>query len=147
MQKADYFKSVFFVNQDEILETISHWFLFLACDCDVNGSVNASCNYETGQCHCKPNVVGRACNQCAAQHYGLSSNSGCIPCACQPLYSISSQCDANGYCHCKEGVGSAKCDQCAPGYYDLTLTGMEMVIIVRFIVLLFIYEYLSHGLK
>lgn len=98
--------------------------MFIACSCDPNGSINQTCDAITGQCYCKANVVGRTCNQCDLQYYGLSTGAGCKPCNCPPLYSTSSQCSDDGQCQCKTGVGSAKCTTCAAGYYDLTVTGM-----------------------
>ena len=47
-----------------------------ACACNQTGSLSAECDQDTGVCSCKPGVSGRACNECAAGHYGFSS-SGC----------------------------------------------------------------------
>ena len=85
--------------------------------------MNQDCDYNTGQCQCKPNVVGRTCNHCALQYYGISTGSGCKPCLCSALYATSSQCDETGQCQCKTGVGSLKCESCAPGFYDLSVSG------------------------
>ena len=41
------------------------------CDCNTEGSIAAQCNSETGQCQCKPNVIGLKCDQCA-EGYGIS---------------------------------------------------------------------------
>ena len=49
--------------------------LFQSCNCDSRGSVNQNCD-SSGQCSCKPNVVGKKCNQCASKYYGLSAR-GC----------------------------------------------------------------------
>ena len=57
-------------------------FLFLPeCQCDIRGiarideaSGSRGCDEETGQCSCKRNVIGKDCNQCAEQHYGLSED-------------------------------------------------------------------------
>ena len=57
-------------------------FLFLPeCQCDIRGiarideaSGSRGCDQETGQCSCKRNVIGKDCNQCAEQHYGLSED-------------------------------------------------------------------------
>jgi len=100
--------------------------IYVECDCDLSGSYNNSCDSITGQCPCKPNVVGRTCNKCALNYYGIASTSGCMPCACSILYSTSSACDQNGSCKCKPGVSSAKCTQCDNGYYDLSITGKSL---------------------
>lgn len=34
------------------------------CDCFPSGSHTRSCDRETGQCPCKPGVIGRQCNRC-----------------------------------------------------------------------------------
>lgn len=51
-------------------------FLLSACECNVTGSVTPICDKLTGQCPCRPGVVGRKCNQCDVYHYHFSS-SGC----------------------------------------------------------------------
>ena len=43
--------------------------IFLACNCDEQGSVNLECN-DQGECQCKRNVVGNKCDQCKAGYYG-----------------------------------------------------------------------------
>lgn len=35
-----------------------------ACQCHTNGSVSEVCNQETGECHCKENVLGQKCDKC-----------------------------------------------------------------------------------
>ena len=37
---------------------------FLACDCNVNGSVRSDCEQMTGRCVCKPGVLGIKCDEC-----------------------------------------------------------------------------------
>lgn len=34
------------------------------CDCFPSGSHTRACDMETGQCPCKPGVIGRQCNRC-----------------------------------------------------------------------------------
>lgn len=54
----------------------------IACECDIRGTVGGSvlCNFDSGQCSCKSNVVGRDCSSCAPNHFGIENNEGCLPC-------------------------------------------------------------------
>lgn len=47
-----------------------------ACLCDPQGSVSAECQPQGGQCHCKPNVMGRRCHRCSPGTFGFGPN-GC----------------------------------------------------------------------
>lgn len=44
----------------------------LPCTCDTDGTVDSSntCDNETGQCNCIPNVAGRDCSVCQTGFYG-----------------------------------------------------------------------------
>ncbi len=33
------------------------------CNCFLGGAYNSSCDKETGECHCKPNMIGRTCDK------------------------------------------------------------------------------------
>lgn len=50
--------------------------LYPACQCDPQGSLSGECDKVGGQCRCKPNVMGRRCDQCAPGTYGFGVN-GC----------------------------------------------------------------------
>ena len=41
------------------------------------GSYSHVCSPQGGQCECKPNVIGRRCDQCAPGNYGFSPE-GCM---------------------------------------------------------------------
>ncbi|KAF7254775.1 Laminin subunit alpha-2, partial [Varanus komodoensis] len=77
----------------------------IACHCNINGSFSENCNSETGQCDCRPNVVGRQCNECKA-------------CDCSIVGSLSLQCDPDiGCCLCRPEFSGNKCDECRLGYH------------------------------
>ena len=46
-------------------------YLNLECGCNLLGAVNASCHEQTGQCYCRPGVVGRTCSECAVNNFLL----------------------------------------------------------------------------
>lgn len=48
----------------------------LPCDCYPVGSFSRSCDAETGQCQCRPGVIGRQCNACD-NPFAEVTNSGC----------------------------------------------------------------------
>ncbi|XP_023258047.1 cadherin EGF LAG seven-pass G-type receptor 3-like, partial [Seriola lalandi dorsalis] len=48
----------------------------LPCDCYPVGSFSRSCDPETGQCQCRPGVIGRQCNTCD-NPFAEVTNSGC----------------------------------------------------------------------
>ncbi|RCN24223.1 laminin EGF-like protein [Ancylostoma caninum] len=89
------------------------------CVCNNLGSnlTAGTCDRVTGQCPCHPNVIGMQCDQCAENHYDLSSGQGCSACACDPNGVVLKedgtpelQCNQfDGRCRCKVGRG----DGCA----------------------------------
>ncbi|XP_042651874.1 laminin subunit alpha-2 isoform X2 [Tyto alba] len=88
------------------------------CHCHINGSFSEICDSRTGQCECKDNVIGRRCDICKPETFGLQSSSGCIPCNCNSFGSKSFDCDGDGQCYCQPGVTGKKCDRCAHGFYN-----------------------------
>lgn len=45
------------------------------CDCGI-GAHHGDCDLYTGQCDCRPGVIGRKCDQCEPGHWNYGS-SGC----------------------------------------------------------------------
>ena len=98
------------------------------CACDPVGTTSgARCDNVTGQCPCKPNVAGRACNRCHSNAFNLG-DAGCEPCDCDVTGTVSTPgvapgnvaCDQNtGDCACLTGRVGRRCDQCADGIYVL----------------------------
>ena len=58
---------------------IKHLIICLGCGCDKYGTIGASrqCESLGGQCDCKTNVIGRACDQCVSGTYNISNENGC----------------------------------------------------------------------
>lgn len=50
--------------------TCPHLNFFTACNCDLDGSISAQCNKETGQCICKPGMGGYRCDVCDRGYFG-----------------------------------------------------------------------------
>ncbi|XP_051908452.1 laminin subunit alpha-2 isoform X2 [Hippocampus zosterae] len=88
------------------------------CQCHINGSVSEVCDKQSGRCQCRENVVGRQCDDCMAQTYGLATGGQCVPCHCNSFGSKSFDCDENGQCRCQPGVSGPKCDRCSRGFFN-----------------------------
>ncbi|XP_067324319.1 laminin subunit alpha-5 isoform X1 [Anolis sagrei] len=90
------------------------------CNCSSPGiqdQMEPGCNIDSGQCRCKPNVVGRQCDLCAPGYYGYPN---CRRCDCHEAGTKSSVCNPlTGQCHCKENVEGQRCDQCHLGTFSL----------------------------
>ncbi|XP_069099253.1 laminin subunit alpha-5 isoform X1 [Pleurodeles waltl] len=90
------------------------------CNCSRSGVAELTdpgCDLESGQCACKPNIVGRQCEQCSPGFYGYPN---CRRCDCNWEGSRPSICNpVTGQCHCKENVEGPRCDQCKLGTFYL----------------------------
>ncbi|XP_016934621.2 laminin subunit gamma-1 [Drosophila suzukii] len=84
------------------------------------------CDQVTGQCHCKPNVIGRDCGECQPGYFNIRSGNGCENCLCDPVGSFNSTCDRyTGQCHCRPGVTGQRCDQCENYFYGFSSEGCK----------------------
>ncbi|XP_071205207.1 laminin subunit beta-1-like [Salvelinus alpinus] len=89
----------------------------LQCQCDPQGSLSAECDRVGGQCRCKPNVIGRRCDQCAPDTYSFGPY-GCTACDCHSQGSLGDQCDpVTGQCPCRQGASGRQCSDCQPGQW------------------------------
>lgn len=90
------------------------------CNCSgpgVQELTDPTCDMDSGQCRCRPNVAGRRCDTCAPGFYSYPS---CRPCDCHEAGTMASVCDPfTGQCHCKENVQGSRCDQCRVGTFSL----------------------------
>ncbi|XP_073463613.1 laminin subunit alpha-5 isoform X3 [Aquarana catesbeiana] len=90
------------------------------CDCSQTGLQNLTepgCDIQTGQCACKPNIMGRRCEKCAPGFYGYPN---CRPCDCNRAGTEDGICDSlTGQCLCKENVEGPNCDRCRLGTFYL----------------------------
>ncbi|KAB5579854.1 hypothetical protein PHYPO_G00199730 [Pangasianodon hypophthalmus] len=100
--------------------------------CNCNGK-SSECFFDPalyratghgGHCrNCADNTDGPNCERCLDNYYRVGPNQRCLPCSCNPVGSLSTQCDNTGRCSCKPGVMGDKCDRCQPGYHSLTEAG------------------------
>ncbi|GAB1601049.1 laminin subunit alpha-like [Argonauta hians] len=105
---------------------ISHAKGCTECQCDSAGTIGGfnNCDWRSGQCICKPSVMGQMCSTCKRGSYKLQDNNpfGCEACQCSIGGSISRDCvQQSGACRCKTGVEGGKCDRPKPGFYIPTL--------------------------
>ena len=64
------------------------------------------------RCQCQEGYTGPQCDRCDYGYFG-NSQSGCFPCNCDPLGSLSDQCDQEtGQCFCVGDVTGRDCSQC-----------------------------------
>ncbi|XP_013000023.2 laminin subunit alpha-5 isoform X2 [Cavia porcellus] len=90
------------------------------CNCSgpgVQELTDPTCDVDSGQCKCRPNVAGRRCDTCAPGFHGYPS---CHPCDCHEAGTAPGVCDPlTGRCYCKENVQGPRCDQCRLGTFSL----------------------------
>ncbi|XP_076248690.1 laminin subunit gamma-1 [Calliopsis andreniformis] len=102
------------------------------CQCYPPGTIElddgrvAPCEQLTGQCKCKPHVIGRNCDKCEDGYYHILSGEGCAPCNCDPEGSYNRTCNAiTGQCECRPGVTGQHCDACLPYQYGFSREGCK----------------------
>lgn len=80
------------------------------CQCYPVGTIRDEsdepvCDQSTGNCYCKPHVIGRNCDHCEEGYYNLHSGEGCHSCNCDTVGSLNQTCDlVTGQCYCRPGV-------------------------------------------
>lgn len=107
-------------------------FVVSDCRCNVTGSVNGSCFGITGQCTCRPGVMGSKCDKCMPLHFGFNSGTGCRPCNCDSLGAQNSTCNADtGQCFCKVGIDadSRTCSVCGDSFYNKSDAGCQGLVL------------------
>ncbi|XP_050538498.1 laminin subunit gamma-1, partial [Daktulosphaira vitifoliae] len=101
------------------------------CDCFPLGTIETgfgpyACDQLTGQCQCKPHVVGVNCDQCEVGYFNIISGEGCKSCECDPIGSLNNTCDTStGQCVCSAGITGKKCDGCEPFHYGFSTEGCK----------------------
>ncbi|KAF7654917.1 hypothetical protein LDENG_00063180 [Lucifuga dentata] len=96
------------------------------CRCDLKGTLSGvgECDQKSGQCHCKPNACGHACDTCKDGYFLLQKRNyfGCQGCQCDVGGAIGRTCnEVSGQCVCRKNVVGRTCTEPAPNYYFPTL--------------------------
>uniref|UniRef100_A0A452H759 Laminin subunit gamma-1 n=1 Tax=Gopherus agassizii TaxID=38772 RepID=A0A452H759_9SAUR len=109
----------------------------------ANECLSCNCNGRSQECYfdaelyrstghgghcigCLDNTDGANCERCRENFYRLGSEERCLPCNCNAVGSLSTQCDNYGRCSCKPGVMGDKCDRCQPGFHSLSEAGCRL---------------------
>lgn len=101
------------------------------CQCFRRGTLQLpsgtlQCDQVSGQCECKPNVMGNNCDRCLDGFFDLESGNGCQTCNCDPVGALNRTCNVrNGQCFCRPGVVGLRCDSCAPNQFGFSYDGCK----------------------
>ncbi|XP_017281846.1 laminin subunit beta-4 [Kryptolebias marmoratus] len=96
------------------------------CSCDRRGTELTRCplegpcfcSPETGLCPCRAGVRGDLCDECEDGFWNLNRESGCQPCSCDPVNSISNICNkVTGQCSCRPEFGGRLCKECGENHF------------------------------
>uniref|UniRef100_H3AL54 Laminin subunit alpha 5 n=1 Tax=Latimeria chalumnae TaxID=7897 RepID=H3AL54_LATCH len=91
---------------------------WVTCHCSIEGSRHSTCDQETGQCNCLPNVAAQRCNTCLPGAYGFPL---CQEATCFIFGGFLSLLFSYlGSCECRPYVEGLACDRCKPLYWNLT---------------------------
>ena len=109
------------ISFSSIINSVIYYIQSIECNCDQRGiRSSAGCNVEDGSCSCKDNVIGRDCNQCKPEHYGLSKDDsvGCQPCDCDIGGATDNNCDViTGQCKCRPNIKGRQCNDVPDGFF------------------------------
>ncbi|XP_018411554.1 PREDICTED: usherin [Nanorana parkeri] len=99
------------------------------CRCNTTGTLNGSntCHHTTGQCRCKPNIIGPLCDRCKLGYkQDVLGRESCTQCMCDAYGSINQFCNpTSGQCKCRENASGLRCDTCIDNYYRLSAGGCK----------------------
>ncbi|MGH0114826.1 UNVERIFIED_CONTAM: hypothetical protein FKN15_056113 [Acipenser sinensis] len=101
---------------DKCMENVEGLRCDRSCHCSHIGN---NCDATTGQCICPPHTIGEKCDLCAPNYWGHDIISGCKPCGCNVMGSLTLQCNSDtGCCFCRPGFAGEKCTDCKEGYQN-----------------------------
>jgi len=93
------------------------------CECNMCGT--EKCDRVSGDCKCKPNIEGLACDKCKANFWNYNKCAGCEPCNCGKA-AVNNSCDlVTGQCVCQPGAGGRHCERCLPGFWNYSEKGCQ----------------------
>ncbi|XP_062987370.1 laminin subunit alpha-3 [Elgaria multicarinata webbii] len=102
----------------------------IECQCNAAGTLSGvrECQQVDGECYCKPNVCGDACDTCEDGYYSLAAKNyfGCQGCICDVGGSASHICnDLSGDCQCRKHIVGKTCKEPRKNYYFPNLHHMK----------------------
>ena len=58
---------------------LKYWYYFFLeteCTCNADGAVTQSCDANTGECTCHPNIIGHNCDESETGFFGFPTPKG-----------------------------------------------------------------------